>query len=273
MNPCRGCEKRQDVSESRRTEDLAEETTPGPGLMVIGDEILSGRRQDAHLTHVIGRLRERGLELAWARFVGDDAAALIRHFTQTLAEGRPVFCFGGIGSTPDDRTRQCLAKAAGVPLIRHPDAVREIEARFGDAAWPIRVLMADWPQGSEMVPSPVNRIPGFHFRDHFALPGFPELAWPMLDWVLEHHFPPSRSPERLRCLRIDGVGESRVVLPMRRVVERFPQVRCASLPRLGADAHILLSVRGRGLDVDAAFDGLGAELTADGIVWRVCAEG
>ncbi|MEO5351042.1 MAG: molybdopterin-binding protein [Magnetococcus sp. YQC-3] len=238
-------------------------------MMVIGDEILSGRRTDAHLPHVIGRLRERGLELSWVRFVGDDEEALTRHFSQTLSEGRPVFCFGGIGGTPDDRTRSSLARAAGVPLVRHPEAVREIEARFGAEAWPIRVVMADWPQGSEMVPNPINGIPGFYFRAHFALPGFPELAWPMLDWVLAQHFVASRPPERLRCLRVDGTGESRIVFPMQRVTERFPQVRCASLPKLGADAHIVLSVRGRGLAVDAAFGELGAELTAHGIAWRV----
>ncbi|MBF0136755.1 MAG: molybdopterin-binding protein [Magnetococcus sp. DMHC-1] len=220
-----------------------------------------------------GRLRELGLELAWARFVGDDATELVRHFTQTLAEERPVFCFGGIGSTPDDRTRQCLAMAAGVPLIRHPDAVREIEARFGEDAWPIRVLMADWPQGSKMVPNPINRIPGFQFRGHFALPGFPELAWPMLEWVLKHHFPSNRPPEILRCLRIEGVAESRVVLPMQRVSKLFPQVRYASLPRLGPDAHILLSARGRGSNVEIAFEALCAELTTEGIAWRVCADG
>ncbi|GAB0057567.1 Putative competence-damage inducible protein [Candidatus Magnetaquicoccaceae bacterium FCR-1] len=252
---------------------MDEETAYCPGLMVIGDEILSGRRADAHLPHVIGRLRERGLTLAWARFVGDDAEALIGQFTQTLAEGRPVLCFGGIGSTPDDRTRQALARAAGVALDRHPDAVREIESRFGAQAWPIRVLMADWPQGSTMVPNPVNRIPGFHFRGHFALPGFPELAWPMLEWVLEHHFPPCRPPEILRCLRIEGVAESLVVLPMRRVAERFPQVRLASLPRLGSDAHILLSVRGRGVIVESAFESLCAELTGAGMAWRSCPDG
>ncbi|MBF0263620.1 MAG: competence/damage-inducible protein A [Magnetococcales bacterium] len=243
-----------------------------PGLLVIGDEILSGRRTDAHLSHVIQRLNGRGMALAWARFVGDDAAELIRHFTQTLAEGRPVFCFGGIGGTPDDRTRQSLAQAAGVPLIRHPEAVREIESRFGAEAWPLRVIMADWPQGSDRIPNPVNRIPGFHFRGHYALPGFPELAWPMLDWVLERYFPTIRIPESLRCLRIEGVAESRVIAPMQRVLERFPGIRCASLPKLGADAHILLSVRGRGLEVDAAFEALGTALRADGIAWRVWAD-
>ncbi|MBF0098053.1 MAG: competence/damage-inducible protein A [Magnetococcales bacterium] len=243
-----------------------------PGLMVIGDEILAGRRTDAHLPQVIARLRERGMALAWARFVGDDAGQLIQHFTQTLAEGRPVFCFGGIGSTPDDRTRQALAEAAGVPLLRHADAVREIEARFGSEAWPIRVLMADWPQGSTLLPNPINRIPGFCFRQHFMLPGFPELAWPMLDWVLENQFPAGRSPEILRCLRINGVGESQIVLPMQRVVAQFPQVHCASLPRLGEDRHILLSVRGRGSLVDSAFAALSAELTAQGIDWQISAD-
>ncbi|WP_193771445.1 competence/damage-inducible protein A [Candidatus Magnetaquicoccus inordinatus] len=250
---------------------MSEEKSYSPGLLVIGDEILSGRRVDAHLPYVSKRLHERGMALAWARFVGDEASQLVHTFQQTLAEERPVFCFGGIGSTPDDRTRECLAQAAGVPLLRHPDAVREIEARFGVDPSSVRLLMADWPQGSSLLPNPVNRIPGFCFRAHYALPGFPELAWPMLDWLLEHYFPLLRPPETLLCLRIEGAGESRVVLPMQRIAARFPQVRCASLPKLGSDAHILLSVCGRGDQVHEAFAALTAELTGEALSWQPAA--
>ena len=100
-----------------------------------------------------------------------------------------MFSFGGIGATPDDHTRQAAAAALGVPLERHPEAVAEIEARFGADAYPHRVLMAEFPAGASIIPNPFNRIAAFSVRDHHFLPGFPQMAWPMLDWVLATHYP------------------------------------------------------------------------------------
>jgi len=101
------------------------------GIIVIGDEILNGRRRDRHFDAIGGMLRERGFAVAWLRVLPDDPDYLAAEFTRTMAEGVPVFCCGGIGATPDDHTRGCAARAAGVPLEMHPDAVAEIEARFG----------------------------------------------------------------------------------------------------------------------------------------------
>ena len=101
------------------------------GSIIIGDEILSGKRQDGHFSRTIACLAKRGLELKWCRIVGDDPALITETLHQTYAGGDIVFCFGGIGATPDDHTRLCAAEAAGMPLIRHPEAVAEIEARFG----------------------------------------------------------------------------------------------------------------------------------------------
>ena len=103
------------------------------GLIVVGDEILNGRRQDRHFAGIGGLLRERGYRLAWLRILPDDPAYLSTEFARTMAEGLPVFCCGGIGATPDDRTRECAARAAGVPLRRHPEAAARIEAAFGEA--------------------------------------------------------------------------------------------------------------------------------------------
>src|SRR3569833_3586504 len=108
------------------------------GLIIIGDEILSGKRRDRHFAEAILLLRERGMELSWCRIIGDEPALLEDSLRQTMASPDLVFCFGGIGATPDDRTRACAARAAGVPLARHPDAVAEMGGRVGAGGTPAR---------------------------------------------------------------------------------------------------------------------------------------
>jgi len=122
------------------------------GALIIGDEILSGKRADKHLAHVIATLAARGLSLDYAQYLGDDRARLTEVLRGNFARGDIVFSFGGIGATPDDHTRQAAAAALGVPLERHPEALREIEARFGAEAYPHRVLMAEFPAGSRVIP-------------------------------------------------------------------------------------------------------------------------
>ena len=159
------------------------------GILIIGDEILSGRRQDKHLAHVIKTLAERNLTLSWARYVGDDESGLIQNFREISASNDLCFSFGGIGATPDDLTRQSIAEALNQPITRNKEAVIEIEANFGDTAYPNRILMADLPTNVCLIPNPVNRIPGFSLGHIHCLPGFPEMAWPMFQWVLENNNP------------------------------------------------------------------------------------
>ena len=156
----------------------------GIGALIIGDEILTGKRQDKHLPHVIETLGKRGLDLDYAHYAGDDRGRLTALLRETFMRGDLLLTFGGIGATPDDHTRQAAAAALGVPLVRHPDAVREIEAKFGAEAHPYRVLMAEFPAGSRIIPNAVNRVAAFSIHDHHFFPGFPQMAWPMLDWVL-----------------------------------------------------------------------------------------
>jgi len=87
------------------------------GAFIIGDELLSGKRQDKHLPRLIEMLAVRGLELSWVRVLGDQPALLTQHLRESFASGHIVFSFGGIGATPDDRTRQCVAEALGLPLV------------------------------------------------------------------------------------------------------------------------------------------------------------
>src|SRR5262245_13675773 len=104
------------------------------GLVIVGDEILSGKRQDKHLPKVIELLAARGLTLAWARYVGDERERITVLLRDVFAGGEAVFCCGGIGATPDDHTRQCAAAALGVPLQLHPQAKELILERMRDVA-------------------------------------------------------------------------------------------------------------------------------------------
>src|SRR5262245_60932575 len=158
------------------------------GAIIIGDEILSGKRKDGHLAKTIETLGARGLQLAWASYLGDDPDLITDTLRRTFGGDDVVFSFGGIGATPDDHTRAAAARAGGVGLKLHADAEAEIRARFANdpkGVTPQRLMMGEFPEGSQIIPNPYNRIPGFTFRRHHFLPGFPQMAWPMLEWVLE----------------------------------------------------------------------------------------
>jgi molybdopterin-biosynthesis enzyme MoeA-like protein len=226
------------------------------GILVIGDEILSGKRQDKHFGKAIEILGARGLELGWAEYLGDDPARITATLERTFATDDIVFSFGGIGATPDDHTRQCAAAALGRPLVRHPDAVREIEARFGEAAYPKRVLMAEFPEGAAIVPNPVNRIAGFSVGTHYFLPGFPEMAWAMMAWALDANHRAlfrDRLPYE-EAIIVTGAGESDLLEIMNAVVRDYPQLKLASLPTWsGTGARVIeLAVRGDAAQVPAA---------------------
>jgi len=159
------------------------------GIYIIGDEILSGKRQDKHLNKTIELLSARGLRLSWANYLGDIPSQITAALKASMARGDIVFSFGGIGATPDDFTRQCAAEALGVPIERHAGAVAELEARFGEAAYPKRVLMADFPQDADLIPNPVNRVAGFSIREHYFVPGFRKwrTRWWSGYWRLTTH--------------------------------------------------------------------------------------
>ncbi|KAK44611.1 damage-inducible protein [Caballeronia jiangsuensis] len=250
----------------------------GIGVIIIGDEILSGRRTDKHLPKIIELLSARGLSLDWAEYVGDDPARITATLARTFASGDIVFSTGGIGATPDDHTRQCAAQALGVPLALHPEAAELIRARIRDTAAqagdkPVdlespenlhRLNMGTFPQGAEIIPNSYNKIPGFTVGDHHFVPGFPVMAWPMIEWVLDtkyahlHH----ATPHVERSLLVFGLPESRIT-PLMVTIERdFDGVRAFSLPSVGdaargalyARSHIDLGVKGDPEQANAAFE-------------------
>ncbi|HSH73875.1 MAG TPA: molybdopterin-binding protein [Methylophilaceae bacterium] len=243
--------------------------TPKFGAYIIGDEILSGKRQDAHLTQLIKTLKSRGLSLAWAEYLGDDPARITASLKRSMATDDIVFSFGGIGATPDDFTREAAAEAAGLPIERNVGAVAEIEARFGEAAYPKRVLMADFPQGAELIPNPVNRVAGFSLSSHYFMPGFPEMAWPMTEWVLDTHYSQlfHQHPIVESSILVMDAGESQLLELMNHIVEKHPQTKLFSLPKLDTRRTIELGVKGATGDVNAALDDIKQGISALGFPW------
>jgi molybdopterin-biosynthesis enzyme MoeA-like protein len=188
---------------------------------------------------------------------------------QTMGEGNPVFSCGGIGATPDDHTRRCAAEAAAVPLVPHAEALRLIEARFGKSARPHRVRMADLPQGSALIPNPVNQVPGFSIREHHFLPGFPDMAHPMARWVLEKRYPDEKAPETELSLRVPGVSENELMALMQELDERWPGLKLFSLPRRGEEHFVELGFHGSAEAVVQAFGELRQRLDALGMEYEL----
>jgi molybdopterin-biosynthesis enzyme MoeA-like protein len=218
------------------------------GILVIGDEILSGKRKDKHFARAIEILGARGLELAWAEYLGDDPARITATLRRTFATDDIVFSFGGIGATPDDHTRQCAAAALGRPLARHPEAVKEIVERFGEAAYPKRVLMAEFPEGADLVPNPYNRIAGFSVGTHYFLPGFPEMAWGMMAWALDTKHRAlfrDRLPHE-EAILVTRAGESDLLEVMNAVVHDYPDLKLSSLPQFLPEGGRLIELAVRG---------------------------
>ena len=237
------------------------------GLIIIGSELLTGKRRDSHFAHSIKILAERALALDWCRYIGDDAEAIPRELRLAMDGDGIVFCFGGIGATPDDHTRASAARAAGVALVRHPQAAAIIEERFAAAAYPQRIHMADLPQGCSLIPNPVNRIAGFSLgRLHFV-PGFPQMAWPMMEWVLDNHYPELRgrkAPSEI-LLTLPGTSEGQLIDVMQAFVARFPHVQLSCLPHMQGDyRETELGVRGPTEAVDDAVDWLTGALDRGG---------
>jgi molybdopterin-biosynthesis enzyme MoeA-like protein len=186
------------------------------------------------------------LQLAWANYLGDIPEQITATLKASMARGDVVFSFGGIGATPDDFTRQCAADAVGVPIVRHPLALAEIEAQYGDTAYPKRVLMADFPQGANIVPNPVNRVAGFSIQEHYFLPGFPQMAHPMMEWVLDTHYASLFHQQDYieASILVTEAGESRLIDLMQSIVKRYPDLKLFSLPKLDQHRSTEMGVKG-----------------------------
>ena len=241
------------------------------GLIIIGDEILSGKRIDKHLPKVVELLAARGLQLDWAEYIGDDRARIVATLQRSFASNDIVFSTGGIGATPDDHTRQCAGIALNLPLILHPEAKTLIQQRITEmtmeAGKPLdldsaenlqRLKMGEFPQGADLIPNPFNKIPGFAIRHHYFVPGFPVMAWPMLEWVLDTHYAHlfHKTPRDEKAVLVFEVMESTLTPMMEALEEKYPLIKVFSLPSVGDQQirrHIELGVKGEPAQVTAAF--------------------
>ncbi|MBV6273050.1 competence/damage-inducible protein A [Alcaligenaceae bacterium CGII-47] len=250
---------------------------PKVRLIAIGDEILSGRRQDKHFSKLIELLAKRGMQLSAAEFISDDQDEIAACLARSFATRDIVFSCGGIGATPDDRTRQAVAQALGVGLVLHPQAERLISERCSDMAQrgqgsadmsvpenQQRLQMGVFPAGAEIVPNPYNKIPGFFIRDHTFMPGFPEMAWPMMEWTLDTRYAQwQHQIDRIEhSFLVFSLPESRITPALEALEQRWPGVKAFSLPSISASSypHIDLGVKGEPVAAAQALEFLRAEV-------------
>ncbi len=235
---------------------------PRFGLIIVGDEILSGKRTDKHLPKVIELLKARGLQLDYADYVGDAPERITATLKRAFASGDIVFSTGGIGATPDDHTRQCAAKAQGAALALHPQAEALIRERMQDTAREQgtvyepdrpdnihRLNMGVFPANAHIIPNPFNKIPGFTCGSVHFLPGFPVMAWPMIEWVLDTHYPHLHKISSWIEQSVIVLGAMEATLtPLMEDIERdFQGIKVFSLPSVDHPQygrHIELGVKG-----------------------------
>jgi molybdopterin-biosynthesis enzyme MoeA-like protein len=225
------------------------------GLVIIGSELLSGKRADQHQEKARKLFQQRGLDLDWVRYLNDSPPLIVDNLRETMARDALVFCFGGIGATPDDHTRACAAVASGRELCRHPEAESILREIFGQRVMPVRIRMADLPKDAELIPNPVNSVPGFSIDNHYFVPGFPSMAWPMMEWVLATHFPSLSGAQELceQLIEVRNVPESELIAEMESLIAQFPNLNVSCLPHAN-DSHLQLELglRGERSDVDSA---------------------
>ncbi|ASK27515.1 competence/damage-inducible protein A [Neisseria chenwenguii] len=211
-------------------------------LIIIGDEILHGSRQDKHFAFFKNLLESHGLKLNQVQYLPDEPGLLIKQLQRSFSDGLPTFVTGGIGATPDDHTRQAAAAALGVPIVRHPEAAALIDGVTLKRGEPTdtpehcqRLKMADFPQGAEIVPNPFNNIAGFSIARHYFFPGFPVMAHPMAEWVLETHYADRfhQTERGQRSIYIFGQPESRITPVMEHIQTAYPGIAAFSLPSVG----------------------------------------
>jgi len=254
------------------------EHRPGFRLIIIGDEILSGKRADKHLPKVIELLKARGLQLDYAEYVGDDPGRITAVLRRAFESGDVVFSTGGIGATPDDHTRQCAARALDTTLVLHPQAKALIEQRMqrqaleqgkvydAQAADNVhRLNMGVFPQGASIIPNPYNQIPGFSMGQVHFVPGFPVMAWPMIEWVLDTCYTQWFQAQAWleRSVIVFGAMEATLTPLMQQLEQAYPGVKVFSLPSVDHPdwgRHIELGVKGAPGLVNPAYADLMAGL-------------
>lgn len=232
------------------------EAEPTPPLvtacvLIIGNEILSGRTQDANLAFLAQGLNEAGVRLREARVIPDDAATIVATVNEARAKFDYVFTTGGIGPTHDDITSACVAEAFGVRLILHPEARRILEAHYPPGALnAARLRMAQVPDGAVLLLNPISRAPGFRIGNVFVLPGVPQIMQAIFN-ELKHTL---RGGAKVWSRSVScTLGEGTIANDLAALQERYGDLEIGSYPYFRrSDFGVTLVVRGTDRDRIAA---------------------
>jgi molybdopterin-biosynthesis enzyme MoeA-like protein len=242
----------------------------GFGLIIIGSEILDDRRQDSHFAFCRDRLIEHRLPLIYTKLLRDDPSLITDQLRWALAQQTPFFCCGGIGGTPDDYTRDCAAAALDEPVATHKEGLAILHDRFGAEDIPEPVLrMVQFPASATLIPNPVNRIPGFTVGHGHFVPGFPEMAHPMMRWVLDTYYEPGAITAR-HTLVLPGAREADLTTMLDALTAEHPKLSISSLPRYTeSGTEVELSISGAPDAADAAFAQLREILATNGTHYTI----
>lgn len=201
---------------------------PTASVILIGNELLSGRTQDANLNYIAKGLNEIGITLCEAAIIPDVEAVIVDTLNDRRRQRDYVFTTGGIGPTHDDITAACVAKAFGLPLVQHPEALALMERHYGKENFTeARKRMANVPQGARLIPNPVSIAPGFVIENVYVLAGVPSICHAMFD-SLKGSLKGGR-PVLSRTTTV-FLPESLLALPLEDIQKANPDVEIGSYP-------------------------------------------
>ncbi|MDA9719580.1 molybdopterin-binding protein [Betaproteobacteria bacterium] len=206
-------------------------------LVIIGDEILSGKRADKHFSNCRGLLAKRGLSTHTVLYIGDELESIEKTLRFCFLEDHIIFSFGGIGSTPDDLTRLACARALGSVLEPHQGAIEVIKKRCSELEIELtksRLEMANLPKNASLIPNPISGFPGFSVNQCHFLPGFPNMACSMMEWVLDNNYS-DYFQTFYECdfsYKVSGIYESSISGFLELLKDKYPDFSVYSLPSL-----------------------------------------
>jgi molybdenum cofactor synthesis domain-containing protein len=212
-------------------------TNPTAAMLVIGDEILSGRTRDSNMHHLAQRLTEHGIRMAEARVVADDHAAIVAAVNELRTRHDHVFTSGGIGPTHDDITADAIAAAFGVAITHRADAMALLQAHYDRAGLPFneaRQRMARIPDGAVLIDNPISTAPGFSLGNVHVMAGVPNIFEAMLAGLLPTLT--GGAPLLSQSLRVNR-GEGEIAGPFADLAAEFPDLSMGSYPFIQNGAH------------------------------------